>query len=157
MKKITFLILFILISSLLLAHEANDILGKWKTANGKSIVQIYSDGKTYFGKIIWLKDPIYPKGDQYEGKPKMDIHNPEKSKRNNELIGLKLLWGFKFKNNRWIGGRIYDPENGKTYYCKIHLDKDNNLIIKGSIDKWGMIGRSTKWKRVSETNESSGK
>ena len=50
MKKITFLILFILISSLLLAYEANDILGKWKTANGKSIVQIFSDGKTYFGK-----------------------------------------------------------------------------------------------------------
>jgi uncharacterized protein (DUF2147 family) len=153
MKKIMMVSLVILFVINLFSFTGNEIVGKWLTENGKSIIKIEKIDDSFQGKIIWLKEPIYPKDDKNAGKEKMDIHNPDKNKRTNKLVGLKLLWGFHFKKDKWIGGKIYDPESGKTYFCKIQMDKSGNLKIKGSIDKWGMIGRSTVWEKVSKEDE----
>ncbi len=147
MKKY-FIISALFILSFLYSANPKDIVGYWLTQNGKSIILITREKDTFSGKIVWLKEPRYPKGDKNEGKEKMDLNNPDIKKRTDKLIGLKLLWDFKFKKDKWAGGKIYDPENGKTYFCKIKMNKKGNLIIKGSIDKWGIVGRSTVWKKV---------
>ena len=102
------------------AQEADAILGQWYTDPEKkdALVEIYKENDLYSGKIVWLKEP---KND--DGTVKVDKNNPDETKRNNPTIGLNLVKGFTYKgNNKWAGGTIYDPNNGKTYKCKMTLD-----------------------------------
>jgi uncharacterized protein (DUF2147 family) len=56
-----------------------------------------------------------------------------------------MLWGFEYEgDNTWKKGRIYDPENGKTYKCKMKLE-GATLKVRGSV---GPFGRTTEWTRV---------
>ena len=44
-------------------------------------------------------------------KQRVGANNPDKTKRNNPIIGLTILTGFKFDDDdEWKGGDIYDPE-----------------------------------------------
>ena len=36
------------------------------------------------------------------------------------------------KGDKWEGGKIYNPKNGKTYKCSIWLD-GNNLKVRGYV------------------------
>ena len=152
MKKLL-LAVFIMTTVGLFGLDADSVIGKWLTDGGKSVIEISKDKDVYAGKMIWLKIPVYPEDDKNAGKEKMDINNPDEKLRNKKLNGITLLWGFKFKKGKWVGGRIYDPENGKTYFCKIKMDKNNNLVIKGSLDKWGLVGRSTVWTHIRKEDE----
>ncbi|MDP7416495.1 MAG: DUF2147 domain-containing protein [Desulfobacterales bacterium] len=142
--------LFILIACMLLfmftsslAQEADDIIGEWYTAEGKSLVKIYKCNDLYCGKIIWLKEPKYD-----DGTDKIDKNNPDESKKTRKIIGLDIVYGFKHKDkNRWTHGKIYDPNNGKTYSCKIKL-VDNELKLRGYIGI-SLIGRTTVWTKKS--------
>jgi uncharacterized protein (DUF2147 family) len=51
--------------------------------------------------------------------------------------------------NKWEDGRIYDPENGKTYRCKLTLKDEDTLELFGYV-KVGFVklGRDTTWLRV---------
>lgn len=121
--------------------KADDILGNWLTGSKKGVVQIYKDGNKYSGKIIWLKNPTYE-----DGKPKLDKHNPDKAKQTGTVMGLNMLAGFVFENDKWIDGTIYDPENGKTYSCKI-TKKGDMLSVRGFIGI-SLIGRTDTWYKV---------
>jgi uncharacterized protein (DUF2147 family) len=125
--------------------NANDITGKWYTEENKSLIKIYlaKNGK-YYGKIVWLKEPNYEKGDKEEGKIKHDRNNPDKEKRSRPIVGLLLLRGFEFDgDDEWDGGTIYDPEEGKTYKCNMWLSKDKNTLhVRGFIGV-SLIGRTT--------------
>jgi uncharacterized protein (DUF2147 family) len=47
----------------------------------------------------------------------------------------------------WHKGRIYDPDNGKTYKAKMRLAEDDVLKVRGFIG-FSMIGRTEEWTRV---------
>ena len=143
MKKLS-LILFALIFSLTSFAQKNNgdaIIGNWLTGNQKAVVQIYKEGGKYFGKIIWLKIPTYE-----DGKPKVDKHNPDKTKQTTPVMGLNLLKDFVFDVDKWVDGTIYDPEKGKTYSCKIWM-KDDKLDVRGFIGI-SLIGRTDTWYKV---------
>jgi uncharacterized protein (DUF2147 family) len=62
------------------------------------------------------------------------------------IPGPPLLWGFKYKGaNKWEGGKIYDPNNGKTYSCKMTLE-GNTLKVRGFVGI-SLLGRTTIWTR----------
>ncbi len=139
----TFMVLFITAPLMAQLTEADHLVGVWETENGRSHVKISKSGNTYYGRIIWLKEPL---NDQK--KPKMDKNNPDPDKQTLPLIGTKILSGFEFKGaDVWEDGTIYDPENGKTYKCKISKNGNTQLNIRGFIGI-SMIGRTTVWKRV---------
>jgi len=120
--------------------EGDAIVGKWLTENGKSVVEVYHCGDAYCGKIVWLKEPLR------EGKEKVDDKNPDKSLRNRKIVGLEILKGLQYKGpNKWGGGKIYDPEKGKTYKCKAWMD-GGNLKFRGFIG-FSLLGRTTTWTR----------
>lgn len=122
---------------------ADDIKGNWISNLEKGHVEIIKDsviGK-YYGKIIWLKVPLYP-----DGSPKMDKNNPDKSLRTQPLVGLVVLKNLKFVKDHWEGGTIYDPESGKTYSCKATL-KGDKLELRGYIGM-SQIGRTQTWQRL---------
>jgi uncharacterized protein (DUF2147 family) len=146
MKKRT--VSFILIASLLsftaLSQiKADDILGVWMTGGKEPAkIQIYKSGKKYYGKIIWLKNPTE------NGKQRTDGNNPDEAKRNNPIIGLELLTGFRFDgDDEWKGGDIYDPESGKTYSSYMYLKDKNTLKVRGYVGI-SLFGRTESWTRA---------
>ena len=60
---------------------------------------------------------------------------------------MRFLWGFKYDNEKYKDGRIYDPGTGKTYYCKMEI-KSGTLKLRGSLDKFGLAGSTQEWKRA---------
>jgi uncharacterized protein (DUF2147 family) len=118
--------------------SADDITGTWISHLEKGHVEITRDGDKYSGKIVWLKVPLYP-----DGTPKIDKNNPDKTKRNQPLVGLVVLKDLVFVKDHWENGSIYDPESGKTYSCRI-IKKDNKLDLRGYIGV-SQIGRTQTW------------
>ena len=124
------------------AEEADTIIGEWYTKDSKALVEIYKSGEVYNGKIVWLKEPLYD-----DGTEKRDKNNPDESRQQDKIIGLNLVKGFTYKGkHKWTDGTIYDPDNGKTYSCKMTLNGDNALKVRGFIGV-SLIGRTQVWHR----------
>jgi uncharacterized protein (DUF2147 family) len=117
------------------------VLGQWLTEGDKAVVQIFRCEDRYCGKIVWLKEPKNPDGSDI-----LDSENPDPSKRNRTVLGLNLVWGFRYSESQgWVDGSIYDPDNGKTYSCKMSLEGDT-LKVRGYVGI-SLFGRTTVWKR----------
>ena len=137
------LLISALITSLCMSAQV-DILGDWKTVDDKtgdsfSIVNIYrGDDGLYYGKIAkMLVGPADLKCDQCKDE---DYNAP--------LEGLVIIRGMSYdkKNNQLVGGKVLDPESGKFYYGKVY-PKDGKLVLRGSLDKFGVLGRNQTWIR----------
>ena len=140
MKKIIFSIIFMMMP--LAAAFAQDVIGKWKLEDGTAIVEVYQQGDSFNGKIVWLEEPNGP-----DGKPAVDRNNPDKNLQSRQLMGLNMLSGLKKSGSEYTGGKIYDPGNGKTYNCSMKVEGDV-LKVRGSLDKKGLLGRTMDWFRV---------
>ena len=125
------------------AQSSGDaILGTWFTENGKAKVNVYKENSKYHGRIIWLRDSL-----NAEGKPKLDKHNPDAKLKTRTVKGILVVRDFQWEgDNLWENGKIYDPENGKDYSCKMTLTDSNTLEVRGFIGI-SLIGRTTIWKR----------
>lgn len=152
---ITVLVGFLAAAVPVVADEGDAILGLWATdpegGGGEAHVEITKQNGTYQGKIIWLAEAVYQPGDPDgpEGEPKTDTNNPDPERRNDPVVGLVIVKGFTYKGDGlWHGGTIYDPDNGKTYKCKIRFgDNERVLKVRGYIG-FSMLGRTTIWTRV---------
>ncbi|MFW5757155.1 MAG: DUF2147 domain-containing protein [Bacteroidota bacterium] len=140
-------ILFIMIfaGTASLYGQSGDVTGIWRTENRDSQVEIYrTSSGTYEGKLVWLKEPL-----DENGKIKRDVDNPDENLRSRPLKGLVLLKEFQYNvaDKEWEGGKIYDPESGKTYEAYMWMDGNNKLHIKGYLMGMRWMGRSTSWTR----------
>lgn len=122
------------------ATSADAVTGHWFTKDDKSVVEIFQCGETFCLKIVWLKEPL-----EDDGSPKIDKNNPDPSLRNVPIVGLVIGSGFQYADGVWKNGSIYDPDNGKTYSCKLSLDGDT-LNVRGYIGV-SLFGRTEQWKR----------
>lgn len=140
------LVMFISASSPLQDKEGDAALGLWLTGSGKAKIRIYKDANNkYNGKIAWLREPKYE-----DGNVKVDKNNPDPAKKKTPLMGLNNLTGFVYDgDNEWTDGHIYDPENGKSYKCKMELTDANTLEVRGYIGI-SLFGRTDVWKRQKE-------
>ena len=112
-------------------NEADAVLGEWYTDEDESVVEIYRLDDKFYGKIVWLKEPYTPEGSE---------------RRDDSIIGLQLLSDFRYSGrNRWDKGTVYDPNDGKTYSCKMRL-KGDRLKIRGYVGI-AVFGRTTIWRR----------
>lgn len=123
--------------------DADKLIGVWESGNGKARVKIEKISNKYFGKIVWLREPIDPETKQ----PKLDKNNPDASLRTTPLKGYRMLKDFVYKNNEWTDGSIYDPESGSTYSSTIKMKDDNTLEIRGYVGVKA-LGRTDVWKRM---------
>ena len=139
------------------AQDGDAILGLWATdpegGGGEAHVEVYKEGGKYFGKIIWLAQPVYPPDDPKgtPGEKKTDLNNPDPDLQDKPVIGLLITKDFVYKGNGlWHKGTIYDPDNGKTYKSKIKFgDNEKVLKVRGYIGV-SLLGRTTYWTRVEE-------
>jgi len=147
MKKVFILLLSVFICAQLFSQSAGEqIIGKYyvikEDTKSESRIQIYktSDGK-FEGKIFWLKKPNNP-----DGTPKYDTKNPNPDLRKVKSDQIVLLKNFSYdpKNKEWIGGTIYDPEEGKTYKCILKFESPTKLKVRGYIG-FSLIGKTMYW------------
>ncbi|SDR82207.1 Uncharacterized conserved protein, DUF2147 family [Mucilaginibacter mallensis] len=122
--------------------QTDQIEGLWynDVKSGKILITREKDGK-FYGKVVWLKEPLK------NGKPKVDELNEDEKLRSRPRLGLPVLYGFvKDRDNKYTDGKIYDPNNGKTYSCNITF-KGDKLDIRGYIGI-SLFGRTTTWTRA---------
>ena len=118
-------------------------LGIWTNAEKKANFEIYKCGDKLCGKIVSLTTP-----NDASGNPKKDTENPDPKLRSRPRLGLVFMQGFSYDDdNKWDGGKIYNPEDGKTYSCYMKLQSQNTMEVKGYIG-FSLIGKSQTWTRV---------
>ena len=137
-------LLFAFFSNVNAQNKAEDLVGVWEPSSGKGRVKIEKIGDKFYGKVVWLREPIDPE----TGQKKLDKSNPDVTLRSRPRLGLRVLKDFTFVSKGiWDNGTIYDPENGSTYNCKITMKDINTLDIRGYIGV-AVFGRTDVWKRV---------
>lgn len=128
-----------------MAHE-DDIIGIWRNPSGKGYVEIYKENGKFFGKLVWLKKTH----DEF-GKPYLDTKNPDKQRCTKTLLGLVMLRDFLYEEEEWVGGKVYNPEDGKEYKSYMKLKDDQTLFVRGFIG-FSWIGKTLTFQRVNETS-----
>lgn len=122
------------------ALAADPVEGEWLTQSGSGKVRIApcpNQLERLCGQITWLRRP--------EDAKAKDANNPDPALRTRTILGLPMLWGFKQAGaGRWSGGKIYDPEAGKTYDSKLSIRPDGALKVEGCIL---MVCQAQTWRR----------
>ena len=141
MKSILTLLSILFISGFIMAQSA---IGSWKTIDdedgtAKSHVSIYKENGKLYGKIIKLIDPESTICTKCKG-----------DKKDQPIEGMVIMWDLQEDGaNEWNGGKIMDPKNGKEYKCKIELEDQNTLNVRGFIG-FSLLGRTQTWYRLEE-------
>jgi uncharacterized protein (DUF2147 family) len=117
------------------------IEGVWLSADGTGWIRIEMGPNGPIGIIEGSPDPEQRK------KSDKDELNPDPELRDRLLLGLTIMDGFSFAGDgKWKSGRIYDPNSGKTYKCKLTLVDANTLELRGYIGI-SLLGRTETWTR----------
>jgi uncharacterized protein (DUF2147 family) len=74
------------------------------------------------------------------------------SLHNKPVLGMEILRGHSRKGERWVGGRVLDPQNGKEYRSTVWLEEPDRLCVRGY---WGPFYRTQTWLRAKEEYERS--
>ncbi|MGH8183782.1 MAG: DUF2147 domain-containing protein [Rhodanobacteraceae bacterium] len=131
--------------------DASAIVGDWLVVNHGAVIRIQQAGDTFDGYIAWqLHDTYGPEdGPALDGKVVTDRNNPNPALRTRPLTGLRLLTGLRYDraDDKWIGGEVYDTDNGRTYHCRVRLAGPNRLVFRGYIGI-PLFGKNTYWTRV---------
>mgnify|MGYP003738418789 CR=1 FL=1 len=153
-KKIIAIVAICLFSVLTLggiASAQNEIIGIWKTVSdegadkgkAKSYVEIFEKDGAYFGKVSKLllkpQDTLCEKcAGELKNKPVVGMIIIKDMKKTGETDGEL--------GEEYAGGSVMDPDQGKTYKCKIWV-KGDVLTLRGFLGI-PTLGRSQKWFRV---------
>lgn len=119
------------------ALAADPVEGEWLTQAGTAKVRIApcaANGQRMCGTVVWLKNPAVK-----------DTENPNAALRDRPILGMNLIRDFKpSAPGRWTGGKIYDPESGKTYDSKISAHANGTLKVEGCVL---VVCRAQTWKK----------
>ena len=134
-----------LLPQIVFAQAATPV-GVWKTIDDvtgkeRSIVRIVESNGELQGTVENIFERPGDDPDHLCDKCKGD-------RKDKPVIGMAILWGLKADDDVWKGGKILDPDNGKTYSCKMELaNKGKELNVRGFIGI-SLIGRTQTWYRV---------
>lgn len=145
MNLLTRLATLVVISFPLVALSGGQAIeGRWLSGDGDGWIDIAISGDTLTGAIAG--SPNDPPG----ADPRYDVLNPDPALRGRPLKGLTILSGFTYdEDGRWVGGRVYDPNSGKTYKGTIRQVDANTLELRGYIGI-SLFGRTETWKRADD-------
>jgi uncharacterized protein (DUF2147 family) len=133
------------LSSVSVASAASPI-GLWKTVDDetgeeRSFIRIKSVGQSIEGSV---EEIIVLPGDD----PAQLCTACEGSLKDQPVIGMRIMWGFEGEGSTWKEGYIMDPNNGKTYRCKLAVEDDNQSMRVRGYSGVSLLGRTQTWYRV---------
>ena len=122
--------------------------GLWKTIDDgskkeKSLIRIVETGGVLSGKLEKLLDAA--------DKPESVCDKCSDERKDKPLVGMTLIKGVTHSESdkdRWDGGEILDPNNGKTYKVRLTPgDGGRTMAVRGYIGA-PLLGRTQTWQRV---------
>ncbi|MBM2576980.1 DUF2147 domain-containing protein [Jannaschia sp. Os4] len=109
------------------AASADPVLGRWQSEPGETGGYIRVD--------------LAPCGGQVCGTI-ASVHGND----NTSIVGRRIIWDMNANGGgRYSGGRIWAPDQDKTYRSKMELQGANQLKVSGCV---GPICRGQTWTRV---------
>lgn len=120
------------------AAASAPIEGLWRTETKGGVVRIAPCGVQMCGT---LEDAP----DLRTNPAAKDERNRDAAKRSRGLKGVTLLDGFSGGPERWTGGTIYNPDDGRTYRSELVLAGPDTLKVKGC---FGPLCRTQTWTRA---------
>lgn len=126
------------------AGDADAVFGDWRTEDGGAVLRIAPCSETEPAPCGIVLSADIP-----EGAPTTDVNNADPALRDQPIIGLTMLDGFERSKDKWKSGRIYNPEDGKSYKSSLEVrdDAPNVLRVKGCI---AFLCQTQKWTRVTQ-------
>lgn len=135
----------LLVSAVSALAQTDSPVGTWQTIDDqtgkpKALVQIEQDGNGELsGKVI--------KGLAANEQRERRCTACTDARKDQPIVGMTIINSMKKDGDAWDHGQILDPENGKTYKCKMRLeDGGNKLVVRGYIGV-SLLGRSQTWTR----------
>lgn len=121
------------------AAAPDPVVGHWLSEDGAGKIALApcsSNPALLCGSITWV-DPA---------KSQKDIHNPDKSLRTRPIVGVMVVKDMKNQGpGKWGGGKVYDPETGKTYDGKVRAISTDKVHLDGCVL---MVCQSQTWTRT---------
>jgi uncharacterized protein (DUF2147 family) len=117
-------------------------VGRWKTTDDKtgkveSEVEVYQQGGKLFGKIVSLSEP-----NDAGGQPKRCTKCTDEDK-DKPILGLVIIKGLSASGDRYKGGTITDPADGKVYKAEV-WPEEGKLKVRGYL---GVFYKTQTWVR----------
>ena len=100
--------------------------GLWRTAEGDGLIEVRPCGADVCGFLV---DHSRLKADPGA----KDMMNPDPAMRARPMMDMLLLAHFSGGPRVWSGGRIYNPDNGKTYVGDLRLLDPTRLKVTGCL------------------------
>lgn len=124
------------------AQGRQDLAGRWATEGFGSIVEVRpcaGAAGEMCGRIVWLwaASP--------GGRGRLDQRNPDAALRGRPLVGVEIVSGLRQTSpGVWTGGRLYNPDDGRTYTGTVRL-LDGHLELRGCAIS--VVCRNQTWRR----------
>lgn len=119
-----------------------DIAGTWKTYDDETgrpaaLVRIFEDRGGYAGRVLEVLDG---QGPSRCGKCVGERHDQP-------IAGMLVLTGLRWQGDRYAGGEILDPEEGRLYRVEARLtEQGRKLSLRGYLGL-PILGRDQVWER----------
>ncbi|MDA8561878.1 DUF2147 domain-containing protein [Gammaproteobacteria bacterium] len=123
------------------AIEKNDFVDLWRTydlkKNLRSTVRFYINNNELKADIV----------ESLNNKQK-NCQNCKGKFKNKPYIGMNIINGLKFNNNKWVNGNVLDTDTGNFYKCNISISKDKKVMFFHAYKGFPIFGQTMQWKRV---------
>ena len=104
------------------------VAGLWKLPDDNVVIRIAACGQAVCGHLV--------SADKLKANPKLkDKMNSDPAQRGRPVRGLPILWDFTGGPTQWTGGKVYNPDDGRTYKSELTLAGDGTLDVKGCVVK----------------------
>ena len=129
----------------LMAHAQQLPAGIWQTFDDstntpKATIQIAVKGGLLIGTIQAIQHK--------DAEPDERCVQCKDDRKNKPLIGLEIIRSplSSTNQNKWVGGKVLDPETGKEFDLILELSSDaQKLKVRGS---WGPFWETQVWRRL---------
>ena len=120
--------------------QSTGVLGNWTNPTG-STIHIYTCGSKICAKLVAIRK---------DTPTRVDAKDPNPALRGRSLCGLQIGEDFEPRGaDRAQGGRLYDPESGKTYTGSMTRQGDK-LKLRGYVGL-PIFGRTETWSHAPGT------
>jgi uncharacterized protein (DUF2147 family) len=145
-RALSLLALVTLVSTPTIASAQTSPVGVWRTISDvdgspTALVEIHERD----GELVGVVKAVLSPGDS-----DAVCNDCPGDRRGQRIVGLEILRHMRPDGDGWSGGEILDPDNGKVYRAKMHLEAEGTrLVVRGFIG-FALFGRSQTWLRAQD-------
>jgi uncharacterized protein (DUF2147 family) len=116
-----------------MADEKNEWVAQKEAARPSIVGEWWTESKD--GRIRFVKhvDGTYRGIVSWGAEPRNDTFNKDPKLRKRPILGMVLMWNLVYRDGKYEGGYVYNPEDGRTYRVAASLDGSSSLKLRGYV------------------------